>query len=142
MPALGNNYFSSGAGHVIFNGYGDVEITGGLGNNNIAESTCSADISACAICFSNDECDDEATIEISDEINVTIHGEDGENLTGISLNNHSGKGGCAICINGKGSVKKNGSGLLILQGGNGGDCTGNYGCGICASGGEAKENFL
>lgn len=36
MPALGNNYFSSGAGHVIFNGYGDVEITGGLGNNNIA----------------------------------------------------------------------------------------------------------
>lgn len=63
MPALGNNYFSSGAGHVIFNGYGDVEITGGLGNNNIAESTCSADISACAICFSNNECDDESTIK-------------------------------------------------------------------------------
>ena len=106
MPALGNNYFSSSAGHVIFNGYGDVEITGGLGNNNIAESTCSADISACAICFSNNECDDESTIEISDEVNVTVHGEDGENLTDISLNNHSGKGGCAICINGKGSVKK------------------------------------
>lgn len=137
VPAMGNNYFSSGSGHLIFSGQGDVEITGGLGNNNSKQSPCSADISACAICFSNDEEDGESSIEINDEINVSVHGEDGENLSGISLNNYSGKGGCAICINAKGSIKKTGSGLLILEGGNGGDCTGSYSCGICSSGGDA-----
>lgn len=137
VPALGNNYFSSGSGHLIFSGYGDVEVTGGLGNNNSKQTPCSADISSCAICFSNDEDDGESSIEITDGINVSVHGEDGENLSGISLNNYSGKGGCAICINSKGSIKKTGSGLLILQGGNGGDCTGSYSCGMCSSGGNA-----
>lgn len=137
VPAVGNNLYTAGNGHLIIKGSGDLDITGGLGENNNTKSFCNADISADAISFYNESESSPASIDILENINVVLSGEKGQDVSSISLDNTTGQGGCGISVKGRGRFNKTGKGILIIKGGNGGNCVGNISCGKCSDGGSA-----
>ncbi|MGL4570429.1 MAG: hypothetical protein ACRCVJ_05145 [Clostridium sp.] len=135
VPAIGNNFYTAGSGKIIFSGYGYIDIDGG-DRENSEYSPCNGHDGTYAIGFYND-ISNKSIVRILDRVSIKAKGEYGQNICTISSDNKAGNGGDAIFIKGFGIIEKLGTGIMELQGGNGGDCIGDYSTGTCGKGGSS-----
>ncbi|AOR23723.1 hypothetical protein [Clostridium taeniosporum] len=137
MPAIGNNEWTAGSGHLIFSGCGNVEVKGGAGCKYYENLEHRGRCGCYSIGFLNKNITDTSTIKILENVNLKAIGGNGQSISSITLNKCSGCGGSAINIEDNSSFEKVGFGNLELIGGDAGKSIGNYACGNCADGGDA-----
>ncbi|WP_252228959.1 hypothetical protein [Clostridium sp. ZBS15] len=137
MPAIGNNEWTAGGGHLIFSGYGNIEIIGGAGCKCYENLEHKGKCGSYAIGFCETNINDTSTIKILENVNLKAIGGNGQSISSIALNKCSGCGGAAISIGDNSSFEKIGLGVLELIGGDSGESIGEYACGNCANGGDA-----
>lgn len=136
-PAVGNNFYTSGKGEIIFSGEGNINAVAGGGSNSKEIVTWSGENGSYAIGLYNDNLEELSKISILDNVNLRAIGEAGQSIRSISESNKAGDGGSAIYSNGYIDFKKSSNGKLELIGGSGGACEGEYFCGACGNGGNA-----